>query len=73
MFVTCYCMCVAVVLQMHKAVSDHVSDIFLDVTSPAVMLVEAAEKGDAEMLDQSIEFFTNHTDQMYKVLFLVMC
>lgn len=56
---------------MFKGVSDHVSDIFLDVTSPAVMLVDAAEKGDTESLDQSIEFFTNHTDQMCKVL-LVM-
>ena len=30
---------------MHKAVADHVSDIFLDITSPAVMLVDAAENG----------------------------
>lgn len=57
---------------MHKGVSDHVSDIFLDVTSPAVMLVDAAEKGDPEPLEQSIEFFSNHTDQMSKVL-LVTC
>ena len=57
---------------MYKAVSDHVSDIFLDVTSPAVMLVDAAEKGDSEELEQSIEFFTSHTDQMSKVL-LVIC
>ena len=57
---------------MYKAVSDHVSDIFLDVTSPAVMLVDAAEKGDPEELEQSIEFFTSHADQMSKVL-LVIC
>ena len=57
---------------MYKAVSDHVSDIFLDVTSPAVMLVDAAEKGDPEELGQSIEFFTSHADQMSKVL-LVIC
>lgn len=56
---------------MHKAVADHVSDIFLDVTSPAVMLVDAAEKGDPEVLEQSIEFFTNHTDQMCKVSLVV--
>jgi len=55
---------------MHKGVSDHVSDIFLDVTSPAVMLVDAAEKSDVETLEQSIDFFTNHTEQMGKVLFL---
>lgn len=54
--------------EMFKGVSDHVSDIFLDVTSPAVILVDAAEKGDTESLDQSIEFFTNHTDQMCKVV-----
>lgn len=57
---------------MYKGVSDHVSDIFLDVTSPAVMLVDAAERGDNETLEQSIEFFTNHTDQMCKVS-MVMC
>lgn len=57
---------------MIKGVSDHVSDIFLDVTSPAVMLVDAAERGDADTLEQSIEFFTNHTDQMCKVL-LILC
>ena len=57
---------------MHKAVSDHVSDIFLDVTSPAVMLVDAAERSDPEVLEQSIEFFTSHADQMSKVS-LVIC
>ena len=57
---------------MYKGVSDHVSDIFLDVTSPAVMLVDAAERGDTETLEQSIGFFTNHTDQMCKVS-MVMC
>ena len=57
---------------MIKGVSDHVSDIFLDVTSPAVMLVDAAERGDVDTLEQSIEFFTNHTDQMCKVL-LILC
>lgn len=56
---------------MHKAVADHVSDIFLDVTSPAVMLVDAAENGDAEALEQSIDFFTSHADQMCKVLSVV--
>jgi len=58
---------------MHKGVSDHVSDIFLDVVSPAVMLVDAAEQGDPVVLEQAMEFFTNHTDQMCKVLLLMYC
>ena len=58
---------------MHKGVSDHVSDIFLDVVSPAVMVVDAGERGDTEALEQSIEFFTNHTDQMSKVSLATYC
>ena len=53
---------------MCRAVSDHVSDIFLDVTSPSTMLVEGAQQRDATPFEQSVDFFTSHAEQMSKVL-----
>ncbi|XP_065919372.1 catenin alpha-like [Dysidea avara] len=53
--------------EMCRAVSDHVSDIFLDVTSPSTMLVEGAQQRDATPFEQSVDFFTSHAEQMSKV------
>jgi len=53
---------------MCRAVSDHVSDIFLDVTSPSTVLVEATQQRDTTPFEQSVDFFTSHAEQMSKVL-----
>lgn len=46
---------------------DHVSDAFADSATPLALLCEAAQNGDAQLVEQRATTFSNHAHQMEKV------
>ena len=46
---------------------DHVSDGFVDVASPLVLLCEAAQEGDRQLVEERAEMFVEHAKQLEKV------
>ena len=46
---------------------DHVSDGFVDVATPLVLLCEAAQEGDRQLVEERAEMFVEHAKQLEKV------
>ena len=46
---------------------EHVSDAFVDVTSPLDLLCEAAQAGDTQLTEERAVTFTEHAKQLEKV------
>ena len=53
--------------QLRKAMVDHVSDSFIEGSTPLMMLVEAALNGDEKAVDESAGVFTEHAAKLVEV------
>ncbi|XP_037946767.1 catenin alpha [Teleopsis dalmanni] len=57
--------------QLRKAVVDHVSDSFLEITTPLLELYEAAKTGNEKKVREKAEIFTKHAEKLVEVANLV--
>lgn len=57
--------------QLRKAVVDHVSDSFLETTTPLIDLIEAAKNGNEKKVHERTEIFTKHAEKLVEVANLV--
>ncbi|XP_005175749.1 catenin alpha [Musca domestica] len=57
--------------QLRKAVVDHVSDSFLETTTPLIDLIEAAKTGNEKLVREKSEIFTKHAEKLVEVANLV--
>lgn len=57
--------------QLRKAVVDHVSDSFLETTTPLLDLIEAAKNGNEKKLNERADIFTKHAVKLVEVANLV--
>ncbi|XP_043948683.1 catenin alpha [Drosophila biarmipes] len=57
--------------QLRKAVVDHVSDSFLETTTPLLDLIEAAKMGNEKKVREKAEIFTKHAEKLVEVANLV--
>ncbi|XP_041564493.1 catenin alpha [Drosophila elegans] len=57
--------------QLRKAVVDHVSDSFLETTTPLLDLIEAAKTGNEKKVREKAEIFTKHAEKLVEVANLV--
>ncbi|EDW33910.1 GL21877 [Drosophila persimilis] len=57
--------------QLRKAVVDHVSDSFLETTTPLLDLIEAAKSGNEKKVREKADIFTKHAEKLVEVANLV--
>lgn len=57
--------------QLRKAVVDHVSDSFLETSTPLIDLIEAAKTGNEVKVREKAEIFTKHAEKLAEVANLV--
>lgn len=57
--------------QLRKAVVDHVSDSFLETSTPLIDLIEAAKTGNEKRLHEPKEVFEKHAEKLVEVANLV--
>lgn len=57
--------------QLRKAVVDHVSDSFLETTTPLYELIDAAKNGNEKKVRGCAEVFTKHAEKLVEVANLV--
>lgn len=57
--------------QLRKAVVDHVSDSFLETTTPLIDLIEAAQSGVEKRVHEKADVFTKHAEKLVEVANLV--
>ncbi|XP_037729415.1 catenin alpha isoform X1 [Drosophila subpulchrella] len=57
--------------QLRKAVVDHVSDSFLETSTPLLDLIEAAKMGNEKKVREKAEIFTKHAEKLVEVANLV--
>lgn len=57
--------------QLRKAVVDHVSDSFLETTTPLIDLIDAAKNGNEKKVRERAEVFTKHAEKLVEVANLV--
>ena len=57
------------VLQLRKAVVDHVSDSFLETNVPLLVLIEAAKSGNEKEVEEYAQVFTEHANKLVEVSF----
>ncbi|EDW81209.1 catenin alpha [Drosophila tropicalis] len=57
--------------QLRKAVVDHVSDSFLETTTPLIDLIEAAKSGNEKKVREKADIFTKHAEKLVEVANLV--
>ncbi|KAM7364239.1 catenin alpha isoform 2-T3 [Cochliomyia hominivorax] len=57
--------------QLRKAVVDHVSDSFLETTTPLIDLIEAAKTGNEKRVREKADIFTKHAEKLVEVANLV--
>lgn len=57
--------------QLRKAVVDHVSDSFLETTTPLYDLIEAAKDGNEKKVEERAVAFTKHAEKLIEVANLV--
>lgn len=57
----------SILLKLHRAVIDHVSDVFVEPCSALDKLVEAAQSGNEALVNSAANQFNNHALQMDKV------
>ena len=54
-------------LQLRKAVVDHVSDSFLETNVPLLVLIEAAKAGDEKGVEEYAVVFADHANKLVEV------
>jgi len=54
-------------LQLHRAVMDHVSDLFLETSMPLLVLIEAAKAGNEQQVDEFSQLFHDHANKLIEV------
>lgn len=52
---------------LRRAVVDHVSDAFLDTTTPLLILIDAAKRRDSEATTQAGHLFLEHANKIVDV------
>lgn len=57
--------------QLRKAVVDHVSDSFLETSTPLLDLIEAAKMGNEKKVREKADIFTKHAEKLVEVANLV--
>ncbi|XP_054738495.1 catenin alpha [Anastrepha obliqua] len=57
--------------QLRKAVVDHVSDSFLETSTPLIDLIECAKTGNEAKLREKADIFTRHAEKLVEVANLV--
>ncbi|XP_055371735.1 catenin alpha isoform X2 [Condylostylus longicornis] len=57
--------------QLRKAVVDHVSDSFLETTTPLIDLIETAKSGNEKKVREKADIFTKHAEKLVEVANLV--
>lgn len=57
-------------LQLRKAIIDHISDSFLDTTVPLLVLIEAAKNGRQKEIKEYAAIFREHTSRLVEVCFM---
>lgn len=57
--------------QLRKAAVDHVSDSFMETTTPLIDLIEAAKNGNEKQVDERTEIFREHAKKLVDVANLV--
>lgn len=55
-------------LQLHRAVMDHVSDLFLETSMPLLVLIEAAKAGNEQQVEEFAQLFHDHANKLVEVL-----
>ncbi|XP_057306663.1 catenin alpha-2-like isoform X2 [Hydractinia symbiolongicarpus] len=53
--------------QLRKSVADHLSDSFMDASSPLTLLIEAAETGDQKKIKEYSDRFSKHARKLSEV------
>ena len=54
--------------QLHRAVMDHVSDLFLETSMPLLVLIEAAKAGNEQQVEEFSQLFHDHANKLVEVL-----
>lgn len=57
--------------QLRKAIVDHVSDSFMEVTTPLLDLINAAQSGNRRSVHDKVDVFTKHAEKLIEVANLV--
>uniref|UniRef100_T1GK55 Vinculin n=1 Tax=Megaselia scalaris TaxID=36166 RepID=T1GK55_MEGSC len=57
--------------QLRKAIVDHVSDSFMEVTTPLLDLINAAQSGNRRAVHEKVDVFTKHAEKLIEVANLV--
>lgn len=55
------------VLQLRKAVMDHISDSFLETNVPLLVLIEAAKSGNEKEVKEYAQVFREHANKLVEV------
>ena len=58
---------------LRRAVVDHVSDAFLDTSTPLMMLIESAKRQDQQATAENGQMFLEHADKLVQVLSFSLC
>jgi hypothetical protein len=56
---------------LRRAVVDHVSDVFLDLRTPLMHLVESAASGNFPRTERAAEMFQEHANNIVAVSYLI--
>lgn len=54
-------------LQLRKAVMDHISDSFLETNVPLLVLIEAAKSGNEKEVKEYAQVFREHANKLVEV------
>ena len=52
---------------------DHVSDTFVATSVPLHALVEAARRGNAQLVEETAQVFMEHASKLVEVISIVIC
>ncbi|KJH53668.1 vinculin family protein [Dictyocaulus viviparus] len=55
---------------LRRAIVDHVSDAFLDTSTPLLILIDAAKRGDSDATSQTGQLFLDHANKLISVAHL---
>jgi len=57
--------------QLHRAVMDHVSDLFLETSMPLLVLIEAAKAGNEQQVEEFSQLFHDHANKLVEVSYIL--
>lgn len=61
------CVLFLFLLQLRKAVMDHISDSFLETNVPLLVLIEAAKSGNEKEVKEYAQVFREHANKLVEV------